>query len=298
MRIDGDAAALIQRHARGIEPQAGHIGAAANGQQHHIGAQRLLRPAGSRLQGEGDAGIVSNGRDHLGLELELEALLGEDALEALAHLGVHRRDQPVEEFDHRHLGAETRPDRAHLQANIAAADHHEMAGHGIEFQPTGGGDDALLINGDAGQRNALGARGDDDVLGGIFGAIHGHGAGFYDPALALQPSDLVLLEEELDAFDIGANHLGLAGLHALEVQRHLADIDAMLGQLVDRLLIMLGALQQRLGGDAANIEAGAAQRRAFFDAGHLHPQLRGANGANITARTGADDNDVETLRHG
>ena len=47
---------------------------------------------------------------------------------------------------------------------------------------------------------------------------------------------------------------------------------------------VLGRLQQRLGRDAADVQAGAAQRRALLHARHLHPQLCGADRAYIAAR--------------
>ena len=55
----------------------------------------------------------------------------------------------------------------------------------------------------------------------------------------------------------------------------------------------LGVTQQDLGWDAADVEAGAAQRLALLDAGDLQPKLRGADGADIAAGAGADDGDVE-----
>ena len=79
----------------------------------------------------------------------------------------------VEEFDDGDLGAETVPDAAEFKADIAAADDDEVAGHVIEFEPAGRGDDLLLVDLDARQRNALAAGGDDDVLGLVFGAVDG-----------------------------------------------------------------------------------------------------------------------------
>src|SRR3546814_9946183 len=55
------------------------------------------------------------------------ALLVEDALEMLGELAVHAGDDAIEKLDHRHLGPQPAPDRAHLQPDIAAADDHEVA---------------------------------------------------------------------------------------------------------------------------------------------------------------------------
>ena len=58
-------------------------------------------------------------------------------------------------------------------------------------------------------------------------------------------------------------------------------------------------VQQRLGRDAADAQAGAAQRglavlaERRVDAGGLQAQLRGADRGVIAGRAGADDDDVE-----
>ena len=58
------------------------------------------------------------------------------------------------------------------------------------------------------------------------------------------------------------------------------------------LLEHLGSMQQRLRGHAADIEAGTAERRVLLDHGDLHAELRRAHRANISAGTGADDNEI------
>ena len=297
MRVGLHAAAFVQRDAGFREAEPLHIGAAADGQQHDISLQRLRRAAGGRLERERHAVLGLLRAGDLGLELELHPLLAEDLLEGLPDLGVHAGHQAVEIFHHRHLGAEAAPHAAELEPDIAAADDDHVARHLRELEPAGGGDDLRLIHLDAGQRDAFGARGDDDVLGVVGGIAHRHLAGGGHTAFALQPGDLVLLEQELDALGVGADDLTLAGLHLLEVERDGADIDAMLGELVLRLVEMLRGLQQRLGGDAADIEAGAAECRALFHAGDLHAELGGADRADIAAGTGADDDDVEAVSH-
>ena len=49
---------------------------------------------------------------------------------------------------------------------------------------------------------------------------------------------------------------------------------------------------QRLGGDAAPVQAGAAEL-FLFDDGDGRAELRGADGGGIAARAGADDYDVK-----
>ncbi len=76
---------------------------------------------------------------------------------------------------------------------------------------------------------------------------------------ALDQLDLVLAEEEVDAAGVLADHLVLARHHRREVEPDRADLDAVRGQRVPRLVEFLRGLQQRLRRDAADIEAGAAE---------------------------------------
>ena len=59
-----------------------------------------------------------------------------------------------------------------------------------------------------------------------------------------------------------------------------------------RLLVELGGVQQRLGGDAADVEAGAAVGGALLDHGHLQAELGGTDGADVAAGSGADDDQI------
>jgi hypothetical protein len=58
---------------------------------------------------------------------------------------------------------------------------------------------------------------------------------------------------------------------------------------------VLARVEQRLARDAADVEAGAAERGALFHERDLEPELRRAKSADITARAGADDNEVEGI---
>src|SRR5205823_1585367 len=75
------------------------------------------------------------------------------------------------------------------------------------------------------------------------------------------------------------------------------DADAHLAELVARFLVQLGGVKQRLGRDAADVEAGAAERLVLLDHHHLHAELRRADRAEIAARAGTDDDEVVTGHH-
>ena len=71
-------------------------------------------------------------------------------------------------------------------------------------------------------------------------------------------------------------------------------VDAHDAEVVARLLVQLGRVQQRLRGNAADVEAGAAERCALLDHGDLQPELAGADGANVAAGPSADDDQIES----
>ena len=76
----------------------------------------------------------------------------------------------------------------------------------------------------------------------------------------------------------------------------LARLHAPFGERpVTRFLEQLGGVEQRLGRDAADVEAGAAERLAAFGAGGLEAELRGADRGDIAAGAGADHQDVEIV---
>ena len=58
------------------------------------------------------------------------------------------------------------------------------------------------------------------------------------------------------------------------------------------LLEQMRGVQQRLGRDAADIEAGAAERAALLDAGHLEPELGRLDRGHVAARPAADDHQI------
>ena len=117
------------------------------------------------------------------------------------------------------------------------------------------------------------------------------------PAAAIRPApmkgiDLVFLEQELDALDVAVDARVLECHHRLEIELGRGHADAHFAERVAGLLEQFGRVQQSLRRDAADVEAGAAEGRALLDHRGFQAQLRGANGADIAAGTGADDDEV------
>ena len=107
---------------------------------------------------------------------------------------------------------------------------------------------------------------------------------------SLDPRDLVLLEQELDALGVlGADRAGALHRDAV-IERDVANGDTELFGLGD-----LGRercrFEQRFGGDAAPENAGAAQPLAL-DYCHGHSKLCSANGAHVSRRPTANEDHV------
>ena len=104
--------------------------------------------------------------------------------------------------------------------------------------------------------------------------------------------DLVLLEQERDAVDIGFHRIGLVLHHRGQIELRRVDNDAERREPMRCLREHMRGVQQRLGGNAADIEAGAAVGCVLLDDGRLEAQLRRADRADIAAGSRADDDKI------
>src|SRR6202035_3610558 len=101
----------------------------------------------------------------------------------------------------------------------------------------------------------------------------------------------------------GLDHGCATLLHRGEIERELADIDAMDGKFLLGALVQLGRLEQRFGGNAARVQAGSAECKAavgvlpFVDAGHFKFVLRGTNRGGVARGPGADHDDIVEVAH-
>lgn len=188
----------------------------------------------------------------LGGQLEVDALLLQDLLGLLGDLGVHAGAADlVQELDNGDLGAQTGPDRGHLEANDAATNDDHLLGDLLQGDGTGAADDALLVNLKAGERGGLGAGGDEDVLADdarlaavveldLDLVLVDEGAG------ALEVLDAVLLEEELDTLG-EAGDGGVLGLHQVgQVQLDVVDLDTSVLGVVEDLVVEMRVVEEGL----------------------------------------------------
>ncbi len=111
-------------------------------------------------------------------------------------------------------------------------------------------------------------------------------------APALDPVDLVFAKEKLDAFGQAAHAFVFLLHHLREIQRGF-DLDAEVGEFrTHRCVVQLRGMQQRFGRHATDVQAGAAQGRATFDASGFETQLAGADRRVITTGAAAQNHYV------
>ena len=239
---------------------------------HSLGLATLGRV---NLKLDGLARLVT-GND-LGASLEVDALLLQDLLDGLGNLKVHAgATNLVEELDNGNLGAEAGPDGGHLETNDTTTDDEHLLGDLLEGNGASAADDALLVDLETGEGGDLGTSGDKDVLaldGGLTAVVEldVDGVLIGERAGALDVLDAVLLEEELDTLGEAADGLVL-GLHELgEVELDIADLDTAVFRVVENLVVKMRVVEERLGGNATDVQAGTAEGAALLDAGDLYP---------------------------
>ena len=109
--------------------------------------------------------------------------------------------------------------------------------------------------------------------------------------LAPDDRNLVLLHQEADAVIEPLRDAARALHHGLRIVGDLLGREpVILGVL--HVVVDFGRAQQRLGRDAAPVQADAAEI-GFLDDRGLEAELRGADRGDIAAGPGADDDDVE-----
>ncbi len=110
-------------------------------------------------------------------------------------------------------------------------------------------------------------------------------------------SDLAFFEQEFHALGQLADHLGLLRHHLGQIEIDLG-LDAQLGEIFLGLVKAFAGMQQRLGRDAADIQAGAAEGAALVDTGRTSGPVGPAGSPHCSRRAALDHDCVETVRHG
>ena len=269
----------------------------------------------SSIDGRGDAVGALLDLRHLRAGQDLDALL----LEALAgearDLGVLDGQDLRQQLDDRHLGAHGAVERRELDADRARAHDDQRFRHRVRHHRLEIGPDQLPVRLDPGQNTRARAGGDDDVLGGVgplpqralrrgVRGLHG-GLGrladldlarLGDDGLAPDDVDLVLLHQEADAAIELRRDAARALDHGRDIEAERAlDVQPVRAGML-HVVVDLGRPQQRLGGNAAPVEADAAEMLALHDR-RLEAELRRPDCGDVAAGPAADDDHVIAVSH-
>jgi hypothetical protein len=158
----------------------------------------------------------------------------------------------------------------HLKTDDATTDDGHLLGDLSESQSTSAGDDALLVNVQAREAGSFGAGGNDDVLSaqGLLTTLVErdlNGVGINKRTGTLDVVDAVLLEQELNTLGQTVNRCILRLHHLGKVELDIADLDTTLLGVVKNLVVEMGVVEERLGRDTADVQAGTAELSALLD---------------------------------
>ena len=207
----------------------------------------------------------------------------------------------------------------HLESNNTTTNDSHLLGDFLERNGTSASDNLLLINGQTRERCSLRTGGNENVLATDSGfsalcKVDSNGVLVLERTSTLDVLDVVLLEKELNSLCKTGNGGLLCLHHSGEVELDISDLDSAALGVVEDLVVEMRVVEERLGGNAANVQAGSAERATLFDAGdlsiwvsfcvlckvrgylaNLHACLSGLDSCDITRNTAADDDEVLLL---
>jgi len=291
--IYDDEPTFVRLYAGRVQSDRVGVGLNADRNQRHIRFERLALAGGLVGQAHGDARV---GRlDALGLRVDQH--LDARTLELLGCLGggffVFERKDVGQHLDDGHICAVGAEDIGEFHADRTRANHHEPLGNGREFQRLAIRDHLLPIDGHARQVARPRTRRYDDRLG------LDHLAARLDRYLvlagelsrALHMRHLVLAEEEADALDQTVGDLPAPLLCGGVVELQIVEAEAEILALIRQDAGQFGIAQQRLGGNAAPVEAYPAKVLALH-ARHRLAELSRPDRRDIAARPTANYYDI------
>ena len=296
LRVGGDSL-TGEAHADALQAQTLHVGAAADGQEHLVGGYGALLASGIL-----DPDLAGLHGQALVAQQEAHALLLQLLLQQRGDLPVGCACDVIQHLHHRDLRTHGGVVGGHLQADHAAADDGQLSGNRGQLQHLAVGEHEgtqILPNaGDAGH-HCGGAGGDQQPLAAVNLAVGSDlealGGLAADGRLLHHHGHARALHLCANAGHQSAHHLCAARVHGALVDLHVAAGHAVqVG--VQRVLVGLGGVQQRLGGNAALVQAHAAQGVLFKQQG-AQPRVRGALRSEIAARTAADNDQIISVCH-
>ena len=286
VRLDGAAHRL---HADRLQSEIGRHGAAAYAHE-----DLLARGRGRVALCVDIDHLITAHLRHLARESELDATLGVHLAQHDAHLTVESAEDLGQHLYDGHLRAEAVVEAGELHADHAATDDDDRLGAFLESQYFAVGYDHVARLGYAGdgRHEGLGTGAEQEVLCFVCLAValDRQRAVFLpacDACLALDDIHAVCLHRCADAGHEFAYDLVLAGYDLAVVKRSALGRDAIL-VAVAGVVVHLGAVEQRLRGHAALVEADAAEV-VLLKERYAQSFRSGALGSHIAGRPASND---------
>ena len=232
--------------------------------------------------------------------MEVDAAFAIDARKFFRDFFVFHRHEAWQHFDDGDFAIERAIDRSELDSYSARAHDYQRLRNFFQAEDFDVGENAVVgfeARDHAGFRTGR----ENDVLRLEFRGlpvvrdldrVHAILRGPGELAVAADGLDLILLHQEFETLGVLGHDFSFAILDGGPVQ--LAGVDAFDAELFRffEVIPQLGVEQQRLGWNATDVQAGAAENVIFFDECGLQAVLAGADGGSVSGRAAADNGDV------
>ena len=294
--VDFDEAA-VELDAGAFETDVVGLGPAADGDQQAIRLDGFdLAVFKRHVEAHAGIGFLHAGRIDFRSGFDADAGFLEGAQEFLGDFVVFDGNDARQHLKHRDFAAEAMEAGGELDADRARAQHRHGLGNLREIQDFDVGEDALRVGLEPGEHARFRTGGQNDIarfqsLGATVRGVDFDAARTGQPRVALDPIDLVLAHEELDALGVLGDDRILALQHQRVIQARIVAADAGFLRVLD-VAEHVGGVEEGLGGDAAHQQAGSAQPGVFFNDGGFQAVLSRANGRRISTGAAPDDDHV------
>ena len=291
--VDGDEAACIDVHTRRFGVELLAIRRAPDRTQHAIEHRRFRH----RLAFEGGVQtiLLRIERGDLGLQMDTGVTLRESRLQRLDEIKVGTRHQLVGEFDDGDFRTERIEYAGHFQADDAAADDEQALRDIGERQGIGRVHHARIVPAQARQFHRLRTGGDDGFLEAHeLGTVRGRDFDLVrrnELRDAGHARDLALFRHAGEAAVQGLHDLFLVRAQLVEFDLRRTEADAVVRGVAGFVDHFRG-VQQCLRRNAADVEADATEFGITLDQHDVLVQIRRAERRAVSARPGADHDDL------